>query len=151
MQNVRRSIERFAFVAVGTAAILAAAPAAAEERVCRGTIGSATVDNLRVPQGETCTLNGTMMEGTVNVESDAVLKAYGIRVIGTSRPRAHGGSCSEIDPGSAGASRSCRAVPLGSSGRASTATSCSTTRTAPSSHEGTWSGATSRHSRTRAD
>ncbi len=33
-------------------ALLAVAPAAqAEERVCRGTIGATTVDNLLVPQG----------------------------------------------------------------------------------------------------
>lgn len=60
-----------------------AAPAAlAEERVCRGTIGATTVDNLRVPQAATCTLNGTKVEGTLKVESRAKLYAEGIRVIG---------------------------------------------------------------------
>ena len=54
----------------------------AEERVCRGTIGAATVDNLRVPQGATCTLNGTRVKGTVKVERDATLRAFGVRVIG---------------------------------------------------------------------
>ena len=64
-------------------ALLAAAPAAqAEERVCRGTIGSTTVDNLRVPQGATCTLNGTRVEGTVKVERNATLNATAIRVKG---------------------------------------------------------------------
>ena len=64
-------------------ALVVAAPAAlAEERVCRGTIGATTVDNLRVPSGATCTLNGTKVEGTVKVKSGAKLYAEGIRVIG---------------------------------------------------------------------
>jgi hypothetical protein len=64
------------------AAALTAAPALAEERTCRGTIGATTVDNLRVPQGATCTLNGTRVKGTVKVERGATLKATRISVIG---------------------------------------------------------------------
>jgi hypothetical protein len=64
------------------AAALTAAPALAEERTCRGTIGATTVDNLRVPQGATCTLNGTRVKGTVKVEPGATLKASRISVIG---------------------------------------------------------------------
>ena len=68
---------------MGLMALLVAAQAAqAEERVCRGTIGSATVDNLRVPQGASCTLNGTRVEGTVKVEQKATLVANTIRVKG---------------------------------------------------------------------
>ena len=64
-------------------ALTTAMPAAlAEERVCRGTIGATTVDNLRVPQGATCTLNGTRVEGTVKVERNAKLFANDIRVKG---------------------------------------------------------------------
>jgi hypothetical protein len=64
-------------------ALTVAMPAAlAEERVCRGTIGATTVDNLRVPQGASCTLNGTRVEGTVKVERNANLTASGIRVKG---------------------------------------------------------------------
>ena len=59
-----------------------AAPAAAEERTCRGTIGAATVDNLRVPQNATCTLNKTVVKGTVKVERAARLNARGVRMIG---------------------------------------------------------------------
>lgn len=73
-------------LAVALASVLAltlAAPAAlAEERVCRGTIGAKTVDNVRVPQGATCTLNGTRVEGTIKVENDATLVAKGVRVKG---------------------------------------------------------------------
>lgn len=73
---------------VGAGAVLLAtlvgptAPALAEERTCRGTIRATTVDNLRVPQGATCTLEGTRVKGTVKVETRARLKATDIRVIG---------------------------------------------------------------------
>lgn len=40
------------FLAMALLALAVFAPAAhAEERACRGTIGTATVDNLRVPRG----------------------------------------------------------------------------------------------------
>ena len=68
---------------VAALAALAAAPLAlAEERSCRGKLGAITADNLRVPSGATCTLNGTRVEGTVKVERGATLKASGIRVKG---------------------------------------------------------------------
>ena len=54
----------------------------AEERRCAGSIGSFTVDNLRVPPGKTCTLNGTRVKGTIKVESNATLYAKGVRVVG---------------------------------------------------------------------
>jgi hypothetical protein len=76
---------RKAIAAFGISAglVLAAVqPAAAEERTCRDTIGRTTVDNLRVPQGASCTLNGTYVKGTIKVERDARLTAYGVRVIG---------------------------------------------------------------------
>src|ERR671919_2037259 len=82
-ENKMRSATRLAsVVAVMGAMLLPAGQAMAEERVCRGTIGARTVDNLRVPQGATCTLNGTYVKGTIKVQRAATLKAYGIRVIG---------------------------------------------------------------------
>jgi hypothetical protein len=65
-------------------AAFAATPATAmaEERTCRGTIGAVTLDNIRVPQGATCTLKGTTAKGTVKVERGATLYASGVRVIG---------------------------------------------------------------------
>lgn len=69
------------FVAA-TAALAAVPSALAEERSCRGTLGAITVDNLRVPTGATCTLNGTRVKGTVKVERSATLKANHVRVIG---------------------------------------------------------------------
>ena len=56
--------------------------ASAEERICRGTIGAATVDNLRVPQNARCTLNGTRVKGTIKVAGAATLNAYDVLVVG---------------------------------------------------------------------
>jgi hypothetical protein len=79
---MRSSIGRIALVAVIGATFLQAGPAAAEERVCRGTIGARTLDNVRVPQGATCTLDGTYVKGTVKVGARATLRALDVRVIG---------------------------------------------------------------------
>ena len=62
--------------------LLSPVGASAEETTCRGTIGDRTVDNLRVPQNATCTLNGTRVKGTIKVESNAVLVANDVVVIG---------------------------------------------------------------------
>jgi hypothetical protein len=61
---------------------LAAAPASAEERVCRGTIGATTVDNLRVPDHANCVLLGTRVKGTIKVEYGATIRAEDVVVIG---------------------------------------------------------------------
>jgi hypothetical protein len=71
-----------------TAVLLAAAaftvaPAFGEERSCKGSLGAVTVDNLRVPQGATCNLNGTRVKGTLQVQRGATLKAARIRVVGS--------------------------------------------------------------------
>jgi hypothetical protein len=58
------------------------AVAAADERVCRGSIGAETVDDLRVPQGATCELNRTTVEGNTKVEGSAMLRAKSTRVDG---------------------------------------------------------------------
>lgn len=59
-----------------------AAPASAEETTCTGSLGAITVDNLRVPQGATCTLSGTRVEGTIVVEANATLRANKVQVKG---------------------------------------------------------------------
>lgn len=79
---MKRLTRWVAVLAAGGALLLPAGPASAEETVCRGTIGAVTVDNLLVPQGASCTLNGTLVEGTVKVERNATLRATRIRVIG---------------------------------------------------------------------
>jgi hypothetical protein len=68
---------------VAAAVFVGLAPVAhAEETVCRGRIGPRTVDNVKVPQGAACTLDGTRVQGTVNVNRNAVLHAIDVRVIG---------------------------------------------------------------------
>ena len=70
-------------IAAALAASLSFVPAAsADERTCRGSLGAITVDNLRVPEGATCTLNGTSIKGTLKVEKGATLVASGIRLVG---------------------------------------------------------------------
>lgn len=61
---------------------LVSSAALAEETVCRGTIGARTLDNVRVPQNASCTLNGTLVKGTVKVEGNAILQANDVVVIG---------------------------------------------------------------------
>jgi len=57
-------------------------PVLAGETTCQGSLGAITVDNLRVPSGKTCSLNGTRIKGTLKVESSGILNAKGIRVVG---------------------------------------------------------------------
>ena len=70
----------FAFAALMTLAFTGLP--AAEETVCRGSIGRRTVDNLRVPQDATCDLRRTRVKGTIKVESNATLRARKVVVIG---------------------------------------------------------------------
>jgi hypothetical protein len=80
MSKLRNTIS---IAAIGlTAAAVLPASAVAEERTCRGTIGAKTVDNVRVPDGASCLLDGTFVKGTVKVERDARLRAEGVRVVG---------------------------------------------------------------------
>lgn len=67
----------------GLAAIFGgAAPALAEERRCVGTIGAVRLDNIFVPDNQTCTLNGTSAIGTLKVGTGATLYANGVRING---------------------------------------------------------------------
>jgi hypothetical protein len=77
---VKAGVLAVALVGAGFAGLPAGVQA--EERVCRGTIGAITVDNLRVPDGRRCTLEGTHVKGTIKVESDATLIARNVRVVG---------------------------------------------------------------------
>jgi DUF4097 and DUF4098 domain-containing protein YvlB len=63
--------------------LLPASPAVrAEETTCRGSLGAVTVDNLRVPQNGSCSLDGTKVKGTIKVENGATLNAKRINVVG---------------------------------------------------------------------
>ena len=54
----------------------------AEETTCRRTFGATTLDNVRVPDGATCTLEGTRVKGTIYVETGSRLRATDVYVIG---------------------------------------------------------------------
>ena len=60
----------------------ASLPASAEERVCSGSLGAITVDNLVVPQRATCRLDRTRVTGNIFVRRAATLIAARIVVIG---------------------------------------------------------------------
>jgi hypothetical protein len=73
-----RKAHRPVLIAAGAAfwlALLLPTAAKAEERTCRGSLGGVTVDNLRVPQSATCTLDLTRVHGTIKIERNAVLNA----------------------------------------------------------------------------
>ena len=65
-----------------TSLLLWAPVALADDTVCRGVLGQVTVVNLIVPDGSTCTLNGTRVEGNIHVGRGATLKAKGVDVDG---------------------------------------------------------------------
>lgn len=67
---------------VASMLVVGTGTASAEERRCTGTIGSRTLDNVKVPAGETCTLKGTTVKGTINVNRNATLYAIGVKVVG---------------------------------------------------------------------
>lgn len=68
---------------VAVVGLLPVAPVArAEEFTCRGTVGAITLDNIAVPDGATCTLQGTRAKGTIKVGTNATLRASGVQVNG---------------------------------------------------------------------
>lgn len=79
-------LRRTAALAVIPAALALAAcqptgPTSSPEN-CRGTLGSGTVEKVIVPQGATCTLEGTTVQGNVEVKADATLIARSARIGG---------------------------------------------------------------------
>jgi hypothetical protein len=78
------TMKRSLAILVAAAATAMALPQAAlaEERICRGTIGAKTLDNVKVPQGATCTLKGAKVKGTIKVDRGARLEAINVSVIG---------------------------------------------------------------------
>jgi len=82
--DIMTSVRGCLAVVTSAATILLATSvvAVAEERVCRGSLGAVTVDNLRVPQNATCNLDRTRIKGTIKVETGATLNATKVVVIG---------------------------------------------------------------------
>lgn len=54
----------------------------AETRVCNGTIGPISLDNIVVQDGSTCVLKGTRLKGNIVVLNRATLSANRVRVNG---------------------------------------------------------------------
>ena len=68
---------------------LAACQPNADPESCRGTIGAVTVEKVIVPQGATCTLDGTRVQSDVLVKSDATLVARGATIGGNVQAENH--------------------------------------------------------------
>lgn len=69
---------------------VSAAPAAADDRRCSGSIGPRYVDgNVIVPQGAKCVLRGTRVDGNVLVKGNAILVARGVKVGGNIQAKNH--------------------------------------------------------------
>jgi hypothetical protein len=72
-------------VAVGSviSLLMWATVALADDTVCQNRIlGQETVVNLIVPDGSTCTLNDTIVQGNIHVGTGATLRAKGVEVDG---------------------------------------------------------------------
>ena len=69
-------------------------PAQANAGDCQGFIGAVTVENVYVPPGANCTLDGTTVTGNIKVESGASLTARHVTVLGN--VQADGASVVEV-------------------------------------------------------
>lgn len=68
--------------AIIAASGLAAFPAWAERATCIGYVEDFSVDDLVVPVGEQCVLDGTEVRGNVRVEEGAALEVLGAHIAG---------------------------------------------------------------------
>lgn len=69
-------------LAAALTAVLWAGPAAAEEYICTGAVGPVYKDNIFVPDGATCVLDRTRLQGNLVVGRGATARAAGITVNG---------------------------------------------------------------------
>ena len=60
----------------------ATVPAPGGNGSCQGSIGAQRFENLDVPDGASCTLNGTVVDGNIKVGTNATLHAIGVSVGG---------------------------------------------------------------------
>ncbi|MFO7633106.1 MAG: hypothetical protein R6W76_11225, partial [Caldilinea sp.] len=54
----------------------------ASDGVCSGSLGAQRFENLEVPAGATCALNGTRVDGNIKVYNNATLLASSVTVGG---------------------------------------------------------------------
>lgn len=87
---MRNTICTVMLVIMGLSTLPFGAPGVgAEERRCTGRIGATTVDNVRVPSGRSCTLEGTRVKGTVYVSNGATLRVVSARIVGNIQSEGH--------------------------------------------------------------
>ena len=82
LRTPRAALAAAVFAITAVTATMVPQTALGEEHSCRGTLGRVTVDNLRVPDGATCTLNSTRVRGALTVQRSARLVANGVQVTG---------------------------------------------------------------------
>lgn len=77
-------MHRLALTFLLTVALLltGATAASADEYRCTSSVGSRALDNVKVPDGRTCKLTGTVVKGTISVGARSVLVAENVRVVG---------------------------------------------------------------------
>ena len=74
---MKRSL--LAVLALTAALMVHVGPARADDRICRGTIGSVHIDgNVIVRSGASCTLLGTRIDENVEVDRGGTLVARGV-------------------------------------------------------------------------
>ncbi len=77
-------ISQFAAVLSLSSLLVGTPVALAEDTQCRGTIGNVLIDgNLIVPDGASCSLDGTTVRGDVTVKSRANLMVNGANISGS--------------------------------------------------------------------
>lgn len=68
---LRATCATLSTLALSAGLVATATPALADDRICRGTLGSTSVStNVVVPSGASCTLNGTRVDGNVIVRGN---------------------------------------------------------------------------------
>jgi hypothetical protein len=67
---------------LAAASSLAALPVSAEEVQCRGRLGAVSLDNVFVPDGASCVLERTRLNGSLVVGRGASLQASGVSING---------------------------------------------------------------------
>jgi hypothetical protein len=87
MRTIRKLTAAGAVAAAGLA--FSASPASAQDLTCTGTVGAVTVDNVVVPAFATCTLDGTRVNGSVEVEAGGALRATRVNVAGSIQATDH--------------------------------------------------------------
>lgn len=81
---MKRFVFAFLFAVIACSTVLSSAPyVSAEEYTCRGSVGRRTLDNVYVPAGARCTLDGTKIEGNIKVDNGARLTAKSVKVNGS--------------------------------------------------------------------